>query len=262
MNKAIYPLTPALEVTQLSVHYDKTPVLWDINLQVPQGQLVGIVGPNGAGKSTLIKAALGLVQTAAGKVKILGATFGQMRHQVAYIPQRDQAQWDFPITVRDLVVMGCYGRRGLLRRPRAIDYKEADDCLTQLELLPFADRQISQLSGGQQQRAFIARALMQKAQVYFLDEPFIGIDMSSEQTLMALLRTLRDQGRTLFVVHHDLTNVPSYFDWLIMLNMRLVASAPVLECFNSETLRQTYGHSYLLLNELIHLSQTKTQGLP
>ena len=250
----------SFQVHQLAVNYDKTPVLWDISLQVPEGKIVGIIGPNGAGKSTFIKASLGLIRTISGKVEFFSKQLNEVRRRVAYVPQRESVDWDFPITVRDLVLMGRYGALGICRWPRKADLMAVDHYLELVGLTPYVNRQISQLSGGQQQRAFIARALVQEADIYFLDEPFSGVDMATETTIMHILRELRNKGKTVFVVHHDLNTVESYFDWLIMLNMRLIACGPTVEVFNAETLNMAYGKSYALFNEAIKLSQNKTQG--
>jgi manganese/zinc/iron transport system ATP- binding protein len=223
----------ALQVAQLTVNYDKTPVLWDITLEIPKGNLVGIIGPNGAGKSTFIKAALGLVQPISGKIEFFGQPLKEVRKRVAYVPQRASVDWDFPITVRELVLMGRYGDLGLFRWPRKADWAAVDRYLERVGMNQFADRQISQLSGGQQQRIFIARALLQDADVYFMDEPFAGIDLASETVIMNLLRQLKKEGKTVFVVHHDLNSVENYFDWVIMLNMRLIAYGKTCEAYNS-----------------------------
>jgi len=251
----------ALEVHQLTVNYDRTPVLWDLTLQVPTGKIVGIIGPNGAGKSTFLKTMMGLLKPLSGRVHFFGHSLKKQRQRIAYIPQRESVDWDFPITVLELVVMGRYGRLGLLRWPRKADRVAALHYLEKVGMAQYAERQISQLSGGQQQRVFIARALMQDADIYLLDEPFVGIDMATEQVVIGLLRQLRDQGKTVFVVHHDLNDVEGYFDWVIMLNMRLIACGSVDEVFNSETLHVTYGKSYSLLDEAMKLSQHKGKGL-
>lgn len=250
-----------LEIKQLTVNYDKTPVLWDISLAVPPGVLVGIVGPNGAGKSTLIKAALDLVKPISGKVEFFGQPLKNVRQQVAYVPQRESVDWDFPVTVRDLVVMGRYGRLGLFHRPRAADWAAAEHYLDLVGMSSYADRQISQLSGGQQQRVFLARALLQEADVYFMDEPFTGIDLATETVIVQLLRQLREKGKTVFVVHHDLNTVESYFDWVILLNMRLIACGPADEYFTPAYLNSTYGKSYALFGEALKLSQQKQAGV-
>lgn len=251
----------ALQVSQLSVNYDQSPVLWDISLAVPTGKLVGIIGPNGAGKSTLIKAVLGLVPPISGKVEFFGQSLADVRLRVAYVPQRESVDWDFPTTVRDLVLMGRYGRLGLFRWPRQADWAAVDHYLDTVGMSQYADRQISQLSGGQQQRAFIARALVQEADIYFMDEPFAGIDLASETVIMNILRQLRAKGKTVFVVHHDLNTIEDYFDWAILLNMRLVACGNVAEVFNPETLHATYGKSYALFDEALKLSQQRASGI-
>jgi manganese/zinc/iron transport system ATP- binding protein len=252
---------PAVQAYQLSVNYDKTPVLWDISLSIPPGKLVGVIGPNGAGKSTLIKALLGLVKSISGKVEFFGKPLQEFRRQIAYVPQRESVDWDFPITVRDLVLMGRYGRLGLFHRPRQADYAAADHYIEKVGMSSYARRQISQLSGGQQQRVFLARALLQEAEIYFLDEPFSGIDLATEALIMQQLRELKEQGKTVFVVHHDLNTVESYFDWGILLNLKLVASGSLKRVFNAENLNATYGKSYALLDEMLKLSQSKTTGL-
>lgn len=253
--------TPVFEVHHLSVNYDKTPVLFDISLAIPKEKLVGIIGPNGAGKSTLIKAALGLVQQVSGRIEFFGEPLCKVRRQVAYVPQRESVDWDFPITVRDLVLMGKFGELGLFRFPKKADFEACDYYLDKVGMLQFANRQISQLSGGQQQRVFIARALIQEANIYFMDEPFAGVDLATEKVIMDILRQLRTEGKTVFVVHHDLNNVESYFDSVIMLNMRLVACGPVSKVFNAETLFDTYGKSYSLFDEALKLSLEKSTGM-
>jgi len=251
----------AFKAEHLTVNYEKTPALWDITFQVPKGKLVGIVGPNGAGKSTLIKASLGLIQPLSGKVEFFGQPLSKVRKKVAYVPQRESVDWDFPITVRDLVLMGRYGKLGLFHWPKDADLALVDHYLEMVGMTAYANRQISQLSGGQQQRVFIARALLQEAEVYFMDEPFQGIDMASIAVIMGLLKELRDKGRCVFVVHHDLNTVSEYFDWIVMLNMRLVAYGAIKEVYNSDTLNATYGKSYALFDEALKLSQHKTRGL-
>jgi manganese/zinc/iron transport system ATP- binding protein len=252
---------PALQISHLSVNYGKTPALWDITLQVPAGHLVGVIGPNGAGKSTLIKAALGLIPSISGKVDFFGLPLKKTRLRVAYVPQRETVDWDFPITVRDLVLMGRYGRLGLFHWPRQADKIAAEHYLDMVGMLPYANRQISQLSGGQQQRVFIARALLQEADLYFMDEPFAGIDLATESVIMDILRQLKAKGKTVFVVHHDLNTEENYFDWAIMLNMRLVACGSVSDIFNPEILHATYGKSYALFDEALKLSQQKASGI-
>jgi manganese/zinc/iron transport system ATP- binding protein len=252
---------PILEVNQLTVNYDKTPVLWDLSLTIPAGVLVGIVGPNGAGKSTFIKAALGLVKSISGRVEFFGQPLKNVRQRVAYVPQRESVDWDFPVTVRDLVIMGCYGRLGLFHRPQKSDWAAVDDYLNLVGMGAYANRQISQLSGGQQQRVFLARALLQEADVYFMDEPFTGVDLATETVIVQMLQQLRESGKTVFVVHHDLNTVESYFDWIILLNMRLIAYGKTSQFFNPHYLNATYGKSYALFDEALKLSQQKQAGV-
>ena len=231
----------AVDVADLTVAYRDQPVLWDVDLQVPEGVLLAIVGPNGAGKTTLIKAVLGLVPKAAGRVLVHGAPYEAQRKRVAYVPQRGSVDWDFPTSVLDVVTMGTYGRLGWLRRPGAAEKARAMEALGQVGMADFAERQIAQLSGGQQQRVFLARALVQAADVYFMDEPFQGVDATTERAIVGLLQRLRAEGKTVLVVHHDLSTVPEYFDWVLLLNVRRIAAGPVAEAFTEESLRRTYG---------------------
>lgn len=240
---------PPIEIHDVTVAYHRKPVLWDIDLTVPEGKLVGIVGPNGAGKTTLIKAILGLVPLASGKVEIYGKPYHQQRHLIGYVPQRESVDWDFPVTVLDVVLMGTYGRLGWCRRPGRTQRQQAMDCLDKVGMTRFADRQIRQLSGGQQQRVFLARALVQDAQVYFMDEPLAGVDAATEVAIIKLLQTLRERGKTVMVVHHDLQTVRQYFDHVILLNMRLVACGPTETTFTPEALQKTYGGRLTILDE-------------
>jgi manganese/zinc/iron transport system ATP- binding protein len=233
----------------MTVAYHRRPVLWDIDLVVPQGQLIGIVGPNGAGKTTLIKAVLGLVPLASGKVEIFGLPYNEQRHLVGYVPQRETVDWDFPVTALDVVLMGTYGRLGWFRRPGADEKQRAKECLEHVSMSSYSNRQIRQLSGGQQQRVFLARALAQDAQIYFMDEPFSGVDAATEQAIVELLQELRANGKTVLVVHHELQTVKEYFDYVILLNMRLVAAGPVPTTFTNENLQTTYGGRLTILEE-------------
>ena len=233
--------TPAIDVNDLTVAYRDQPVLWDVDLAVPAGVLMAIVGPNGAGKTTLIKAILGLVRPAAGEIEIFGKPYREQRRLIGYVPQRGSVDWDFPTTVLDVVMMGRYGTLGWFRRPGRAERDLALRALEQVGMQAFANRQISQLSGGQQQRVFLARALVQDASIYFMDEPFQGVDAKTERAIVTLLQALRAQGRTVVVVHHDLQSVPEYFDWVMLLNVRRIAAGPVSEVFTDEHLRHTYG---------------------
>ncbi len=250
----------ALETQDLSVNYGKVPALWDISLSVPTGVVAGIIGPNGAGKSTLIKTALELVKPLSGTVKFFGKTLPEARLRIAYVPQRESVDWDFPITVRDLVLMGRYGQLGLFRRPRKSDYAAVHEYLEKMGISQFANRQISQLSGGQQQRVFLARALIQEADLYLMDEPFVGVDLATRKVIMNLLHQLREKGKTVFVVHHELDSVEAFFDWIIMLNVRLVASGPTKTTFTPENLQSCYGKSYALFDEALKISKNIESG--
>jgi manganese/zinc/iron transport system ATP- binding protein len=232
---------PAVEVTDLTVAYGEKPVLWDVDLEVQPGVLMAIVGPNGAGKTTLIRAILGMLKPAAGQALVYGRPYEEQRRRVAYVPQRGSVDWDFPTSVLDVVLMGRYGRLGWVRRPGAADKAAARKALEQVGMAELSGRQISQLSGGQQQRVFLARALVQEADVYFMDEPFQGVDATTELAIVELLRTLRSGGKTVIAVHHDLQTVPEYFDQVTLLNVRRIASGPVEEVFTEENLRRTYG---------------------
>ena len=239
-----------LEIHDQTAGYHKKPVLWGIDLQVPKGKLVGIVGPNGAGKSTLIKAIMGLVPPSSGWVKIFGKPYNENRRRVGYVPQRESVDWDFPVTVMDVVMMGRYGHVGWFKRPKKADREIARDCLDKVKMLPFAKRQISNLSGGQQQRVFLARALAQESDIYFMDEPFAGVDAATETAIIALLHELREKGKTLLVVHHDLPTARNYFDQLLLLNMRVVAYGETEKVFTYELLQKTYGGRLTMLSEV------------
>ena len=244
-----HPKDAPLSVHDLTVAYHRRPVLWDVDFDAPEGRLIGIVGPNGAGKSTLLKAILGLVPAASGKVFVYGQPYPRQRRLVGYVPQRESVDWDFPVSALDVVAMGLYGRIGWCR-PVTRKHKEtALDALSRVGMADFARRQISQLSGGQQQRVFLARALVQEASLYLMDEPFAGVDAATEKAIVDLLRGLRAAGRTVLAVHHDLQTVPEYFDHVMLLNMRIVASGPTEEVFTAENLQKTYGGRLTLLDE-------------
>ncbi|MBG88947.1 MAG: manganese ABC transporter ATP-binding protein [Verrucomicrobiales bacterium] len=239
-----------LEIHDLTVSYHKKPVLWGIDLCVPKGKLVGIVGPNGAGKSTLIKAAMGLMPLNSGWVKVFGKPVKKNLRRVGYVPQRESVDWDFPVSVMDVVLMGRYGHLGLVKRPGKTDRDKARECLDKVKMLPYANRQISNLSGGQQQRVFLARALAQESDLYFMDEPFVGVDAATETAIVDLLKELKERGKTILVVHHDLPTAKEYFDMLLMLNMRVVAFGETNEVFTSELLQKTYGGRLTILSEV------------
>ncbi|WP_110670235.1 metal ABC transporter ATP-binding protein [Salinicola halophilus] len=237
----------ALHVEDLTVSYQSKPVLWDIDFDIPPGVMAAIVGPNGAGKSTLIKSILGLTPPIAGHVTLFGRPYRVQRKRVGYVPQRSSVDWDFPTTALDVVTMGLYGQLGWLRRPGKAHRQRAREALEQVGMQDYANRQISQLSGGQQQRVFLARALIQQADIYFLDEPMAGVDAPTERAIVEILRGLRDAGKTVIVVHHDLQTVRTYFDWLLILNVRVVAQGPVEEIYTADNLRRAYGGQIALL---------------
>ncbi|MBD3612316.1 MAG: metal ABC transporter ATP-binding protein [Hydrogenovibrio crunogenus] len=239
-----------LIVNQLSMRYHHKPVLTDVSFQIPEGKTIAVVGPNGAGKSTLLKGIMGLEPTMSGEVQFFGQPLDQKRLAVAYVPQREESDWDFPINVMDVVLMGRHGQLKFWQRPSAQDVLIAEQALEQVSMLDFKDRQINQLSGGQQQRVFLARALAQKASLYLMDEPFAGVDVTTEKAIIELFRTLKSENKTIVCVHHDLNTVGEYFDWVILVNARLIAAGPADEVLTPENLNKTYGGRLSLLNEM------------
>ena len=249
---SLSPESSPVWIHDLTVAYHRKPVLWDVNLAVPEGKLIAVVGPNGAGKTTLIKAALDLVPRASGRVMIYGKPYESQRHLVGYVPQRESVDWDFPVNALDVVAMGLYRKIGWIS---PVSRRYRDQAMASLEkvgMVPYAKRQISQLSGGQQQRVFLARALAQDAQVYLMDEPFVGVDVATERAIVALLKELKDAGKTCLVVHHDLQTVPNYFDYVVLLNMRVVAHGATGEVFTEENLKKTYGGKLTLLSDAVY----------
>lgn len=244
-----HPPEVPLAIHDLTVAYHRKPVLWDIELNIPEGKLVGIVGPNGAGKSTLLKACLDLIPRTSGWAHVYGVPYRKARHRVAYVPQRESVDWDFPVSALDVVAMGAYRRLGWFQRITKAEHERALAALDQVGIVHLADRQISQLSGGQQQRVFLARALMQDADLYLMDEPFAAVDAATEEAIVALLRRLSKEGKTCLVVHHDLATVTTYFDWLVLINMRIVADGPTSEVFTRENLQKTYGGKLSLIEK-------------
>ncbi|MDA7644970.1 metal ABC transporter ATP-binding protein [bacterium] len=237
-----------LSIHDLTVAYHRKPVVWDVDLEIPEGKLVALVGPNGAGKSTLIKACQELVPKASGLVQIYGEPYRQQRHLVGYVPQRESVDWDFPVSALDVVAMGGYQRLGWFRPVNKRCKSEAMHALERVGLADYAGRQISQLSGGQQQRTFLARALAQNAKLYLMDEPFAAVDAATEKAIVELLHELKSRGKTCLVVHHDLATVTEYFDWVVLLNMRVVDAGPTKEVFHQENLRKTYGGKLTVLS--------------
>lgn len=245
--------TTALEIHDLTVAFSRKPVLWNVDAMLPAGKLIGIIGPNGAGKSTLIKAIMGIVPLSSGYVKIFGKELNAVRRRVSYVPQRESVDWDFPVSVMDVALMGRYAHVGMFKKLRKADYDIAYDALRKVGMEAFANRQIAQLSGGQQQRTFLARALAQQADLYLMDEPFAGVDAATEKAVITLLREMSEQGKTVIVVHHNLQSAAQYFDCLLLLNTRLIACGPVAEVFTPENLQDTYGGKLTLLTDVANL---------
>jgi manganese/zinc/iron transport system ATP- binding protein len=242
--------TPILEFHDVTVAYGRRPVLWNVDLAIAEPCLFGVIGPNGAGKSTLLKAALGLVPVVGGSVRFFGAPLARVRGRVGYVPQRETVDWDFPVSVMDVVLMGTYGRLGWLRRPGARERDLARHCLDRVGLVGLADRQIGRLSGGQQQRVFLARALAQEADVYLFDEPLAGVDVRSQEQIFRVLAAIRDEGKLVVVVHHDLRTAVEWFDRVALIDMRLVAAGPTADVLTPDNLRRTYSGRVELLEEL------------
>ena len=255
------PTVPALEVHDLTVSYQRKPVLWNVDLAVPTGKLVGILGPNGAGKSTLIKAVMGLIPLSSGWVQVFGQPVKTQRDKVAYVPQRESVDWTFPVTAMDVVLMGRYGSIPWYKRIGRREKDLARGALDKVAMLPYADRQISNLSGGQQQRVFLARALVQDSDIYLMDEPFAGVDAATESAIVKLLQDLRAAGKTVLLVHHDLQTAKEYFDMLILLNMRLVAFGPTEKVFTPELLQKTYGGRLTILSDVAEAVANAERGL-
>jgi len=252
---------PILDIHDVTVAYHRRPVLWDVDVTITEPHLAAICGPNGAGKSTLIKAALGLIPMASGEVRVFGQPVKSVRRRIGYVPQRESVDWDFPVNVLDVVLMGTYGRLGWFRRPGKQDRDWAQHCLEKVGLASYARQQIGQLSGGQQQRVFLARALAQKADLYFMDEPMAGVDAATERMIFDVLRELRAAGKTIIAVHHDLRTVPHYFDYVVLLNVRLVAAGPTETTFTPDNLRKTYGGRLALLDAASEAMQAESRAL-
>lgn len=231
----------AIEVINLVVSYTEKPVLDDINLKIRRGEFLALVGPNGAGKSTLIKCILGFVKQIYGDVRINGKTYLEEKRKIAYIPQRGSVDWDFPTTLFDVVEMGSYARVGFFKRVSKIEKEKTLKAIKKVDMLDFKDRQISELSGGQQQRAFLARALLQDAEIYLLDEPFQGIDAKTEEAIVNILKDLVSKGKTVIVVHHDLQTVSKYFDTVALINKKIIAHGKIKDVFTKENIEITYA---------------------
>lgn len=245
----------SIEVHNLTVSYNRRPVLWEIDFSLPEGQLIGVIGPNGSGKTTLLKSIMGLIKPGSGYVKVFEEQLDKVRERVSYVPQRESVDWDFPISVREVVEMGRYRKGNLLRRLSRKDKEIAAAALEKVGLEAFANRQISQLSGGQQQRVFVARALAQEADLYLMDEPFAGVDAASEEAILQLLTEMKQAGKTVLIVHHDLQTARTFFDWMVLLNTRLVRVGPTKEVFTSAYLSQAYGGQLNILSQVADLVQ-------
>ena len=239
-----------LAIDDLTVAYHRKPVIWDVGFELPTGQLVAVVGPNGAGKSTLLKAVMDLIPRASGRVRVFGGTYRNHRHRVGYVPQRESVDWQFPVSAVDVVTMGLYDEIGWCFPVRKKHRERAMEALDRVGIADLAHRQISQLSGGQQQRTFLARALVQDAELYLMDEPFAAVDAATEIAIVEILRELKSRHKTAVVIHHDLQTVPTYFDHVVLLNMRVVANGPVESTFTPENLNKTYGGRLTLLDEV------------
>ena len=243
-------MSTALEVHNLTVSYHRKPVLWDVDFKLPAGKIIGIIGPNGSGKTTLLKSIMGLLPADSGYTNLFGKTLNEVRHRVAYVPQRESVDWDFPASVMDVVLMGRYRKENLFKRLTRQDKQLATEALEKVGMLGFANRQISQLSGGQQQRVFIARSLAQQADIYLMDEPFVGVDAATEESILSLLTEMRESGKTVVIIHHDLQTAQSYFDWIVLLNTRLVAYGPANEVLTDKNLQEAYGGRLNLLTQV------------
>ena len=243
-------MKPAVTVRDLSVSYDRKRVLNNVFLEIEAGHRYGILGPNGSGKSTLLRAILGLVEEYTGRIEVLGRPVREVRPRVVYVPQRSEIDFTFPATVRDVVLMGRYPHKRVFQRMTAEDHRRVDAALGELGIRDLSDRQIGELSGGQQQRTFLARALAQEADLLLLDEPFVGVDIPTEEKIIEVLRALSAAGKTLLVVHHDLQAVPEYFDHVVLLNQRLIAAGPTEQTFTPDNLRAAFGGQLALLQDI------------
>ena len=238
--------------------YDQVPVLWDVDFELPKGKIIGVIGPNGSGKTTLLKTIMGLIKPASGFTKIFDNSLDNVRDKVAYVPQRESVDWDFPASVKDVVEMGRYRKNQLFRRLTKTDKQLVETAIEKVKLSAFKDRQISQLSGGQQQRVFLARALAQGAEIFFMDEPFVGVDATTESAILDLLTEMRNEGKTVVIVHHDLQTVSGYFDHLVLLNTRLIAAGPTQEVLTEENLSNAYGGQLTLLSKIQSIIKEKS----
>lgn len=248
--------SPIIKINDLTVSYENKPVLWDINISIPSNNIIGILGPNGAGKSTLLKTIMNLVKPSSGSIEVFSTNINNVRKKVSYIPQKESVNWAFPASVYEVVMMGRYMHMsGLIKRESEYDKKVVNLALERIGIQNIANKQISELSGGQQQRVFIARALAQEATLYLMDEPFAGIDITTESTIIKLLKEMSREGKTIIIVHHDLYSVINYFNWIVMLNMRIITSGNTQNVFNDTFLRETYGSKLTVLSDIASLLQ-------
>lgn len=248
----------AIETHNLTVSYNRRPVLWNIDFEVPAGEIIGVIGPNGSGKTTLLKALMGLIPLSSGYVKIFDKELEEVRNRISYVPQRESVDWDFPASVLDLVLMGRYNKTNMFKRTSKKDIEIAKEALEKVNMLEYSNRQISQLSGGQQQRAFIARSLAQGADLYIMDEPFVGVDAATEEAILNLMTEMKKDGKTVLVVHHDLQTAKDYFDWIILLNTRMVAVGPMKDIFKEDLLQEAYGGKLNVLSKVGELIKEKS----
>lgn len=247
----------SVEVHNLTASYGGGPVLWDIDFELPAGKIIGVIGPNGSGKTTLLKSIMGLMEPSSGFVKIFNKNLEEVRDRVAYVPQRESVDWDFPASVFDVVMMGRYRKNNILKRTNKADHEIVNQAIEKVGLTQLKNRQISQLSGGQQQRVFIARALAQKADLYLMDEPFVGVDAATENSILKILQEMREKGKTVIIIHHDLQTVSEYFDHLVLLNTRLIAKGTIQEVLTKENLSNAYGGQLTLLAKVVDLIKKK-----
>ena len=247
----------AIESHQLTVHYDRKVVLHEVDVSIKSGRLTGIIGPNGAGKSTFIKSIMGVIPRSSGWIQVLGKPSHQVKKRIAYVPQRESVDWDFPVTVFDVVLMGTYPKLKWWQRVGVLEKANTYKALEKVAMADYAHTPISDLSGGQQQRVFLARALAQNAEIYLLDEPFAGVDIASEQTIMQVLKSMRESGKTVVVVHHDLYSAQHYFDDVILLNKRLIGAGTASEMLQTKYLSQAYGSGLTLLSKMAHQMSQK-----
>lgn len=241
---------PVIQVQNLTVSYHHKPVLWDVNFALPQGQIIGVIGPNGSGKTTLLKSIMGLLPVDTGEVRLFGLPLKKVRGRISYVPQRESVDWDFPANIEDVVLMGRYRKDNLFKPLNKRDKEIAKEAMEQVGLLDLAKRPIAQLSGGQQQRVFIARALAQQADLYLMDEPFVGVDAATEDAILKLLTKMRDEGKTVIIVNHDLQTAYSFFDSIVLLRTRLIAAGPKQEVFTTKNLQDAYGGRLSVLSRI------------